>query len=271
MLELYHSILSPCAQKVRLVLAEKKLPYQSHLVNVIAKENLQANYLRLNPNGVVPTLVHNGSAIIESTLICEYLEDMYPAISLRPANARAVVDMRIWTKLVDEKVHPAAGALMWCSVIRKQLLQTEATKEKAVAKIKRVPDRDRQQRQMRILNDGWNAPEAIHSVTTLRRVFEKMATALQHTPWLAGADLTLADLALAPYVQAIKQLQLSDPLLNGLPGLLDWFERLSNRSSFVTEIANKLPEDRIEMQRELGLQARPTVIRLLNSMSLAGP
>ena len=58
MLTLYHANHSTCSQKVRLCLAEKKLSWESQLVNLATNEHLAPEYLQLNPNGVVPTLDH---------------------------------------------------------------------------------------------------------------------------------------------------------------------------------------------------------------------
>src|SRR4029453_6650243 len=76
-IELYHTNMSVCSQKVRFALAEKKLRWEDHHVNLQAGEQLRPEYLKLNPNAVVPTLVDNGTVIIESTVINEYLDDAY--------------------------------------------------------------------------------------------------------------------------------------------------------------------------------------------------
>lgn len=78
MLELYHAHISTCSQKVRLCLAEKGLTWESRAVNLLTGEHLRPEYLALNPNGVVPTLVDNGRTIIDSSVICEYLEETHP-------------------------------------------------------------------------------------------------------------------------------------------------------------------------------------------------
>ena len=65
MLELYHAGRTTCSRKARLCLAEKGLDYVSHYMNLGAFENHAPEYLKLNPNGVVPTLVHDGRVIIE--------------------------------------------------------------------------------------------------------------------------------------------------------------------------------------------------------------
>ena len=78
-LTLYTHPMSPCAQKVRIVLTEKNLPWEGVFVDLPAKANLEPEYLKLNPLGVVPTLVEDGRAVIESSIICEYLDDKLPA------------------------------------------------------------------------------------------------------------------------------------------------------------------------------------------------
>ena len=105
MLELYHGTTSVCAQKVRLTLAEKGLEWQSHLLELNG-DHLTPEYLKFNPNGVVPTLVHDGTIIVESTVIIHYLDDLFPDPPLMP---RAPLDRTRahLFKLMDEYIHPA--------------------------------------------------------------------------------------------------------------------------------------------------------------------
>ena len=76
-LRLYHNDMSVCAQKVRFALAEKKLAWEGHHLNLRAGDQQEPEYLKLNPNAVVPTLVDDGNIMVESTVICEYLDDAY--------------------------------------------------------------------------------------------------------------------------------------------------------------------------------------------------
>ena len=69
MLELYHNGMSTCSQKVRFCLAEKGLDWTDHHMDLRAGEQHLPDYLRINPNGVVPTLVDDGRVIIESTVV----------------------------------------------------------------------------------------------------------------------------------------------------------------------------------------------------------
>ncbi|HEY7315961.1 MAG TPA: glutathione S-transferase family protein [Candidatus Binatia bacterium] len=107
MLELYHNDMSTCAQKVRLTLAEKGLTWESRHLDLRAGDQQKPEYLKLNPGGVVPTIVDNGKVVRESTVIMEYLDDEYPNPSLRPADSYAKAHMRLWTKRLDEGNSPA--------------------------------------------------------------------------------------------------------------------------------------------------------------------
>src|SRR4051794_12864584 len=100
-LTLYHSPSSVCSAKVRVVLAEKKIPWQSQIVDIFRGEQFAPAYLKLNPAGVVPTLVHDGRAVRESLVICEYLEEAYPRPALTPPSHVARARMRVWCKDVE--------------------------------------------------------------------------------------------------------------------------------------------------------------------------
>ena len=85
-MKLYHNALSTCSQKVRLALAEKKLPYESQLLNLQNGEQFSPDYLKINPKAVVPSLEDKGRVYVESSLINEYLDDAYPQVALKPAD-----------------------------------------------------------------------------------------------------------------------------------------------------------------------------------------
>ena len=106
MLELYHNINSVCAQKVRIALAEKGQPVKEHLLTLQGDQNDPA-YMKLNPNGVVPTLVHDGNVIVESSLILYYIDEAFPDPPLMPKTPAARHRVRLYNKLIDEYMHNA--------------------------------------------------------------------------------------------------------------------------------------------------------------------
>ena len=107
MLELYNFPPSTCSLKVRICLAEKGLDWVDHRLDSRNNEHLNPEYLALNPNGVVPTLVHDGVAVIDSSVIMEYLEETFPEPRLSPSGAAARAKMRSWLRFFEEKPTPA--------------------------------------------------------------------------------------------------------------------------------------------------------------------
>ena len=84
-LHLFHADISNCSMRVRMVLAEKELPWTSHHLDLRKKETVTPEYFGIHPKGLVPTLVHNGVVHIESNEIIEYLDETYPDPPLQPA------------------------------------------------------------------------------------------------------------------------------------------------------------------------------------------
>ena len=95
-LHLYHSGVSNCSMRVRIALEEKGLPWTSHHLNILKKEHITPEYFGINPNGLVPTLVHDGKVIIESDDIIEYIDETFPEPSLRPPEGPARELMNDW-------------------------------------------------------------------------------------------------------------------------------------------------------------------------------
>ena len=85
-IELYHHGTSVCAAKPRILFAEKGLEWTGHYIDILKGEQFTSAYLKLNPKGVVPTLVHAGHVFWESTLMCEYLDEVFPDPPLKPAD-----------------------------------------------------------------------------------------------------------------------------------------------------------------------------------------
>lgn len=206
-LSLYHSVESTCAQKVRLVMAEKRLKWEETRLNLRKGEQFDPIYLKLNPKAVVPTLVHDGCVIKESSVINEYLEDSFPEPSLRPANACDRARMRLLVKMVDDEVHPSIGILSYAVFLRHQMNELK-TPEELAGHFQKVADPMRRERQMRTHEDGLASPAAALAVQNLARVIRQLDEVLLDGPWLAGESYSLADAAAAPYMIRTRALRL---------------------------------------------------------------
>src|SRR5262245_27884596 len=87
---------SPCARRVRAVLLEKGLRWTTRLVDLTRLEQKRPEYLALNPNGVVPTLVHGDRVVYESNVITEYLDDVFPDVRLYPDDPWERAQVKLW-------------------------------------------------------------------------------------------------------------------------------------------------------------------------------
>ena len=111
-LALYHNDMSSCAQKVRLVLAEKGLEWEDRHLDLRAGEHQKDWYIKLNPRAVVPTLIDGDIVVPESNVINEYLDERFPDPPLKPADPFGRACIRLWTKQLDEGVHDAGIAIL---------------------------------------------------------------------------------------------------------------------------------------------------------------
>ena len=111
MLRLYHYDRSTAAQRVRLLIEEKGLEWESIIVDTARGDvdQLPENYHQMNPKGLVPVVEMNGRGIAESTIILEYLEDAFPETSFRPAAPEDRAEMRQWNYRIGDVVHVAYG------------------------------------------------------------------------------------------------------------------------------------------------------------------
>jgi glutathione S-transferase len=225
MLELHHAGLSSCSKKSRLCLKEKGLTYTSHYLDLFKFEHRQPRYLELNPNGVVPTLVHDDKVIIESTVINEYLDEVFPDPPLKPADPSGRARMRVFTKMADEFALPALRVPVWT---RFRLAQFQAMDEREFeGVVERTPIIEHRLR-LRALRAGGFSDEAFkEAFARMEYVYDRCERTLADGPYLAGEMFTLADIAMLPYVDAFTGLR--PELIASRARVRDWHERMMAR------------------------------------------
>lgn len=247
MLELYHYDHSTAAQKVRIALAEKNLEWTSHHLDtsVSNREHFSPEYLKINPRGIVPTLVHDGRVIRESQVILEYLEDAFTGEpSLRPGDPYDRAQMRLWTKLVDEGLHVHSRVVGMCIVVR--YAKAEAGPEELAKYLTEMPERVRKENDRVNIAEGLESPLLPGAVGYFRKVFEDMNASLADSPWLAGNEYSLADISLGVYVTRLKSFQMA-PLWQDMTHLNEWYERFIARPAYdvgVTQWGDKTTSNR---------------------------
>jgi glutathione S-transferase len=258
MLDLYHNETSVCAAKVRFALEEKGLEWTGRHVDIFAGEQHTPEYRKVNPLEVIPTLVRDGVPIIESTIINEYLDDAFPQVPLKPADAIERARMRLWTKQLDDSVHNATGIVSYSIAYR--FFQLVKPKEEVEALLDGIPNPERRERNRDLIDRGLDSRFFAGALKRFERLLSDMEAALKESQWLAGKDLSLADIGFAPYLTRLERLQLS-PMWDGLPHLAGWFERIKARPACKRAIAdfyNLAPKSK-SLLEEKGAESWPRI------------
>lgn len=263
MLELYHHGSSVCAAKVRFAANEKGIEIDRyHYVDILKGEQFTRKFRSINPNSVVPSLVHDGKVINESTLICEYLDEVFPGPPLQPTDPYARYRMRLWTKVVDELLHPACADLTYVSCHRHIMLRLSPAELEA--SFENTPEHSVKgawrQRKRELVTLGFDAPGVAGKFRLYADQLAAMEAALSRHDWLAGDAFSLADISLAPYVNRLDMLSMSGLWSGGrLPRVAEWFERIKARPSFKPAFLDWCPPELTEDLARFGAASWPTV------------
>ena len=195
MIKLYDFPQSPNCQKVKLVLAEKELSYETVFVDLMNNAQRSADFLRLNPYGKVPVLIDEDEVIYDSTIINEYLDDEYPHPPLMPTGSDERARARLFEDFADNSFIPQSN-----------VLATELSK---------AADEIDQERIQRYRSD-------------LVRVLEFLDRHLEGKEYLVQ-EFSLADVAFVPRLLVLAPLGVTVP--ESLTNVMAWIERLGQRPS----------------------------------------
>lgn len=205
---LYHLPLSPFARKVRLVLAEKRLPFELRVEKVWER---RPEYLELNPAGTVPTLIEdNGLVISDSGVICEYLDEAYPDSGLMGRTLAERVEVRRLAAWFDGK------------------FASEVTQNLVGEKFMR-----------RLAGRGNPDPAAIRTgYVALRYHLDYIGWLAETRKWLAGGTMSLADFAAAAHLSSLDFIGDVDWSLSA--PAKEWYARVKSRPSFRPLLADRV-------------------------------
>jgi glutathione S-transferase len=233
MLKLYHGRTSVCSVKARLTLAEKGQSFESQLLT-LRGDQFDPEYMKLNPNALVPTLIHDGKVIIESTVIMHYVDDTFGGPSLMPADPLARAKVHMTTKLMDEYVHNSCTVLSFATANRSHL--THLSPQELEAELAKSPSRARSDAKRQVVQHGLDAPLVVEAVHHFEKLLDLIEAGVKDGPYIAGATYSLADAAATPYVWRLHQLKLAR-MWDRRPGVAAWYDRLRQRPSFATAVA----------------------------------
>jgi glutathione S-transferase len=259
MLTLYYIPNAICAQKVRLALAEKAIEFESRSVAGLLRD---PGYLRLNPNGVVPTLDHDGRILIESRIISEYLEDAFPENALLPRDAYERYRARYWSKQSDDTLHLSVFTLSFVSYMREHFIVMP--KERRERALPGLNDPIKRRHTLQLLDAGYESPLVREALQRFGALLDEMQTSLASSgQWLAGSSYSLADADITPYLHRLTALGL-DSMWSQHAAVVDWFHRVRARPSYRSEILGAVTPSDQQTDDAVRAKARPEFERLLS-------
>jgi glutathione S-transferase len=226
-LHLYHTGRSNCSGRVRLLMEEKELPWVSHYVDLYTKQNISAEYFRINPKGLVPTLVHEGQVVVESNDILLYLEEIFPTPSFTPDGAGERDAVRGWLKRSGDIHIPGIKTFAYAN-LNAALVEKTPEEVELYRKLQRDPDL----LAFHAKHDpgkSFSQEDVTGAAELLRAALADMSAKIAHTGWLVGMSYSLADVSWAP---TITTLQRAGFPLAEFPLVLKWYSLISQRPAW---------------------------------------
>lgn len=223
----YHAEPVANSLKSMIPLKEKGLDFNSVYVDLHKFEQHQPWFVALNPEGQVPVLDHNGTIITHTTVINEYLEDVFSEIPLRPLDAVGKARMRYWNKFVDDQVMNFVSMHGWnrmVGVIARGIEDGEFEKM-----MERIPLPD-QREKWKTARAGFTEEQLNHATQKIEAAVAKVEEQLQRTTWLAGDDYTLADINFFCHCGMMVERMFPEmEIPNRAPYLVKWREAMLAR------------------------------------------
>ncbi len=252
--QLYHFWSSVCSVRCRFALEEKGVRWESRYVDLFAFDQLTPDYLAINPDGVVPTLVCDGQPIRDSVIINEFIDQAFPGTPLVPADAFAAARMREFVRSCEQALTPIALLTYVKYILPK--LRRRWSDEELILQADRRPTRFLRDLHSRGIRNQIGEQELAQAGLDLELLLDQIEAMLADGPWLIGS-FSLADITVAPYMFRL------DALGHGRfwsaqrrPRVSDWYQRLSDRPAF--QVATGWPDESGGGYQEVGLASHGT-------------
>jgi glutathione S-transferase len=232
-LHLYHAGKSCCSARVRLVLEEKGLEWTSHHVDIYARRNVTPEYFAINPKGLVPTLIHDGGAIVESNDIMLYLEDRFPEPPFSPSSPQDTRRMEDWMQRCGDLHLPAVKTYAYARLHAANVVKTP--EEVALyRKLQKDPELLAFHARHDEPGSSFSEEDLARAARLLNDTLAELERSIAQDGWIAGGTYTLADMSWAP---AIVTIQSAGFPLGGFGVLMDWFARVTARPAWQIAVA----------------------------------
>jgi glutathione S-transferase len=228
---LYNAPQSTCSQRVRFVLNAKGLVFEEKKLDLLEGDQLKPDYLALNPNGVVPTLVHDGEVVIDSTVIIEYLDEAVPqGETFTPREPGERARMRSLMRFIDEMPAAAVRVPTFNLAFLPRFAKMSEEEFLAFAESKPL----RKEFMLAMGRTGFPEKDMNASLERMRRTYERMDAAIAQSgggPFLQGSRPTLADISVMPALVRMDDLGLAG-MWADRPAIGRWYAAIRSHPAF---------------------------------------
>ena len=227
--KLYNAPQSTCSQRVRFVLNAKGLPFDEVKLDLLEGDQLKPEYLKLNPNGVVPTLDHDGDVIIDSSVIIEYLDEVFPEPSFTPRSPVVRAQMRALMRFIDEMPAAAVRVPTFNLAFLPRFAAMSEEEFLAFAESKPL----RKEFMLAMGQTGFPQKEMDASMDRLRRTVVRMDAEIEKSggPWLLGREISLADVSVMPVIVRLADLR-QQKLWEDKSSIARWLEEIRAQPAY---------------------------------------
>lgn len=227
MLKLYHWEPNANSGKPMLALAEKGVAYESHYLDLLRFDQHQPDYLRVNPDGTIPALVHDGRVLAESTPIIEYIDETFAGPALRPTDPVERWRMRWWMRFFDAYFAPSLSMIGWSVFIGPAARQRDPKELEAA--IARIPLESRRIAWRKAIFNEFTVDELAESKRRVWFATDVLERHLQQHEWIAGDTYSLGDINGFNLGYALPLSQPQHCNDTRTPSIMNWLRRIYAR------------------------------------------
>ena len=227
MLTLYHWEPNANSGKPMLALKEKGVEFESHYLDLLNFDQHSPEYLKINPSGTIPAMVHDGLVLTESTAIMEYVDETFPGPALRPDDPVERWRMRWWMRFFDQYFAPSLSMIGWSVFVGPSVRDRDPDELKRA--IERIPLKERRIAWSKAIYNTFSEEELAESRRRIAVGTHALEDALSQRSWVAGNTYSLADINgfNLGYALPLAQPQICND--EATPHIMAWLRRIYAR------------------------------------------
>ncbi len=253
---LYHWEPNANSGKPMLALEEKGVAYHSVYLDMLEFDQHKPEYLKINPMGTIPAMVHEGHLMNESTAIMEYIEARFDGPKLRQDDPAKRWKIRWWMKYCDQYFAPATSMVAWDMFTGPAVRRKDP--EELKARIEAIPLKERRIAWSKAIYGLFTEEELAESRRRVKQASALFERNLEQNEWVAGDAFTLADINAFNLVHILPHMadtmRLPSVSVERTPMTMRWLKRMYQRPSIRRAWAHSRGGIDIDLEAEANRQ-----------------